>query len=302
MQWDYPAIEGVEADLLLVTHEHVDHNAVEVDRRRARRRSARPPARSSRPSARSSAVASEHDEAAGTERGPNTIFVFALDGLRVAHFGDFGQRALRDEQAAAIGEVDLLFLPVGGGPTAGAEQAARSSTAGPRGSCRCTTAPRGSASWSPPTTFLDRFARGAAPPGARVRHRRLSQRRPGHGRSRRAVRRRRATAGVGGEARSWACDPAPVDVEQAIRTRRTHKAFGSQPVPQAVLDELLELARWAPNHNLTNPALSRARATGAGGVEAGRGCRAGGKARPRPNPHRRVGRADRRSCPERGGR
>ena len=42
----------------------------------------------------------------------------------MCHFGDFGQSALRDEQAAAIGQVDLLFLPVGGGPTAGAEQAA----------------------------------------------------------------------------------------------------------------------------------------------------------------------------------
>ena len=44
--------------------------------------------------------------------------------LRVAHFGDFGQRALRDEQAAALGSVDLLFVPVGGGPTIGAAQAA----------------------------------------------------------------------------------------------------------------------------------------------------------------------------------
>lgn len=69
------------------------------------------------------AVASEHDEAAGTLRGPNTIFVFTLDGARIAHFGDFGQRELRDEQATAIGEVDLVFLPVGGGATIGAEQA-----------------------------------------------------------------------------------------------------------------------------------------------------------------------------------
>jgi nitroreductase len=44
-----------------------------------------------------------------------------------------------------------------------------------------------------------------------------------------------------------------VDVEEAIRTRRTHKVYGRQPVPQAMLDELFELARWAPNHNLTNP-------------------------------------------------
>jgi nitroreductase len=41
--------------------------------------------------------------------------------------------------------------------------------------------------------------------------------------------------------------------EQAIRTRRTHKAFGPEPVPREVLRELLELGRWAPNHHLTNP-------------------------------------------------
>ena len=44
-----------------------------------------------------------------------------------------------------------------------------------------------------------------------------------------------------------------MEVEQAIRGRRTHKTFGQEPVDQAILDELLELARWAPNHNLTNP-------------------------------------------------
>jgi nitroreductase len=44
-----------------------------------------------------------------------------------------------------------------------------------------------------------------------------------------------------------------VDVEKAIRTRRTHKAFGPRPVAPEVLGELFELARWAPNHHLTNP-------------------------------------------------
>jgi len=44
-----------------------------------------------------------------------------------------------------------------------------------------------------------------------------------------------------------------MDVEQAIRGRRTHKAFRPEPVPRELLDELLELARWAPNHHLTNP-------------------------------------------------
>jgi nitroreductase len=44
-----------------------------------------------------------------------------------------------------------------------------------------------------------------------------------------------------------------VDLDQAIRTRRTIKAYAPRPVPREVLDELLELARWAPNHHLTEP-------------------------------------------------
>jgi nitroreductase len=44
-----------------------------------------------------------------------------------------------------------------------------------------------------------------------------------------------------------------MEVEQAIRTRRTHKVFAAEPVPRELLDELFELARWAPNHHLTNP-------------------------------------------------
>jgi nitroreductase len=44
-----------------------------------------------------------------------------------------------------------------------------------------------------------------------------------------------------------------VDVEEAIRTRRTHKAYRPEPVDAGLLEEILDLARWAPNHNLTNP-------------------------------------------------
>jgi nitroreductase len=44
-----------------------------------------------------------------------------------------------------------------------------------------------------------------------------------------------------------------MDVETAIRTRRTHKAFAPEPLPREQLAELLELANWAPNHNLTVP-------------------------------------------------
>ena len=122
IEFRYPRIDGVEADLLLVTHDHGDHNAVgEI---------AGEPAVLRSPGTHDSVVgevvgiASEHDAAAGTQRGPNTIFRFTLDGLKAAHLGDFGQSALRDEQRAALGDVDVLFLPIGGGPTIGGEAAA----------------------------------------------------------------------------------------------------------------------------------------------------------------------------------
>jgi nitroreductase len=44
-----------------------------------------------------------------------------------------------------------------------------------------------------------------------------------------------------------------MELEAAIRSRRTHKAYGAEPVDRATLEELFELARWAPNHHLTNP-------------------------------------------------
>jgi L-ascorbate metabolism protein UlaG (beta-lactamase superfamily) len=122
MQFDYPAIAIDRADLVLVTHEHIDHNGIEAvaGEHPVLRSTA---GRLESPLGEVLAVASEHDGAAGTERGPNTIFVLTLGGLRVAHFGDFGQAALRPEQAQAIGAVDLMFLPVGDGPTIGADGA-----------------------------------------------------------------------------------------------------------------------------------------------------------------------------------
>jgi L-ascorbate metabolism protein UlaG (beta-lactamase superfamily) len=123
LQFDYPPIEGVTADLVLVTHEHRDHNAVDVV-------GGSPTVLRSKAGRLESqvgevvAVASEHDDAAGTTRGANTIVGFSLDDVRVCHLGDFGQPGLRPEQREAIGEVDVVFVPVGGGPTIGGTAAA----------------------------------------------------------------------------------------------------------------------------------------------------------------------------------
>jgi L-ascorbate metabolism protein UlaG (beta-lactamase superfamily) len=123
LEWNYPAIDPVAAELLLVTHEHADHNAVEVAAGApvVHRATA---GRFDSPLGEVVGISSEHDEVAGTARGANTIFSFAFEGLRVCHLGDFGQRRLRPEQREAIGAVDLLFLPAGGGPTIGGEAAA----------------------------------------------------------------------------------------------------------------------------------------------------------------------------------
>src|SRR3954449_11682155 len=111
-----------------------------------------------------------------------------------------------------------------------------------------------------------------------------------------------------------------MDLETAIRTRRTHKVYGPDPVDRATLTELLELARWAPNHHLTPPwrfrvigpaALERLKEAGGphagpnldrapthGGGRPMRGC----EARPGAGARRRLRRAvRRRSGGRRGG-
>jgi L-ascorbate metabolism protein UlaG (beta-lactamase superfamily) len=122
MRWDYPPITGVSADLLLVTHEHRDHNGVDaVGGDLAIVRAAAGTHES--PVGPVIGIASEHDDVAGTQRGHNTLYAFSLGGMRVAHLGDLGQAALRPGQLDALGRIDLLLIPVGAGPTIGAEQA-----------------------------------------------------------------------------------------------------------------------------------------------------------------------------------
>jgi L-ascorbate metabolism protein UlaG (beta-lactamase superfamily) len=114
--WHYPPIEGASADLLLITHEHTDHSGAEfIGGEPQTIRSTT--GRFESPFGEVVGIAAEHDDVAGTERGPMTIFCFTVGGVRFCHLGDFGQTALRPEQRQAIGDVDVLMIPVGGGST-----------------------------------------------------------------------------------------------------------------------------------------------------------------------------------------
>ena len=63
-----------------------------------------------------SGISTYHDNVGGNQRGDNIVFCFEIDGIRVCHLGDLGH-PLNDKQVSEIGKVDILLVPVGGGPT-----------------------------------------------------------------------------------------------------------------------------------------------------------------------------------------
>ena len=109
------------ADVVTVSHDHFDHNA--VGRVKGSPIVIRGKGAHDVTGIHFQGIASFHDECDGTKRGSNTIFTFAMEGLRMAHLGDLGE-TLNDEQLTALGEVEVLFLPVGGHYTIGADEAA----------------------------------------------------------------------------------------------------------------------------------------------------------------------------------
>ena len=68
-------------------------------------------------------IATFHDTQRGQVRGKNTVYVMEIDGVSVCHLGDLGHM-LSTEQVEEIGNVNVLFLPVGGGSTINAAVAA----------------------------------------------------------------------------------------------------------------------------------------------------------------------------------
>ncbi len=108
------------ADVVTVSHEHGDHNNAGAVRGKPEvvRGTARVKGIDFK------AISAHHDEALGKKRGNDTIFCFEVDGIRVCHLGDLGHQ-LSDKQAAEVGKVDILLIPVGGAYTIDASAASR---------------------------------------------------------------------------------------------------------------------------------------------------------------------------------
>lgn len=114
----------VPADVVLITHQHQDHNQLEAIENRERAKIL--VGLKGEPRKQEWNIFDEkfkdvtiqsiplyHDKAQGMDRGKNTGFVMEVDGLRIAHLGDLGHE-LTEAQRKAIGPVDILMIPIGG--------------------------------------------------------------------------------------------------------------------------------------------------------------------------------------------
>jgi L-ascorbate metabolism protein UlaG (beta-lactamase superfamily) len=110
------------ADIVLVSHEHSDHNYVkdipgapEIVRKTGRHEIK---------GVEIDGILTCHDKTSGRQRGLNTVFCLNVDDVRVCHLGDLGHE-LSAKEIAAIGRVDVLMIPVGGYFTIDAAEATR---------------------------------------------------------------------------------------------------------------------------------------------------------------------------------
>jgi L-ascorbate metabolism protein UlaG (beta-lactamase superfamily) len=113
------------ADIVVVSHEHFDHNNVAAVK--GNPQVVKGAGAKEVKGIKFNGVATYHDESSGSQRGANTVSIFEVDGMKVCHLGDLGH-LLSDKEAAEIGKVDILLIPVGGFYTINAKTATEVST------------------------------------------------------------------------------------------------------------------------------------------------------------------------------
>ncbi|MDO8424437.1 MAG: MBL fold metallo-hydrolase [bacterium] len=111
----------LEADVLLTTHSHEDHNNIKGVE--GNPFLIQGPGEYEVKGVYVKGIPSFHDDKEGKEKGVNTIFVIEVEDLKICHLGDLGQKELTKEQIEEIGEIDVLMLPVGGVYTMAAKEA-----------------------------------------------------------------------------------------------------------------------------------------------------------------------------------
>ena len=112
----------VSTNILTVSHQHFDHNNVKALQKYEHY--IKNLGKFSFNNIAVKGIASFHDEKNGSLRGPNTIYTYKIDNIRICNLGDLGHLLTKKEKAA-IGKVDVLLIPVGGFYTIDAQTAAK---------------------------------------------------------------------------------------------------------------------------------------------------------------------------------
>ncbi len=112
---------SVAGDIILVSHDHFDHNSVKSVEKEGAKIVADDRKRTIS-NVQINGFMSYHDESKGEKRGKNIIFKFNYDGITFCHLGDLGHE-LDEKTAEQIGDIDILFIPVGGTYTIDSKQA-----------------------------------------------------------------------------------------------------------------------------------------------------------------------------------